>query len=201
MLKIYHSQGARSLRVLWLCEEMGVPYETAEASFFKPSDEFKTVNPLRTVPAMKDGDVTMIESVAMMIYIMSKHGPTDLEVKANESGYAEYLQYLMFGEAGLAAYGNPLVATRFLAPDDQKQNFTAGYLKTAILKRLEFVGERLNGKPFVAANRFTAADISIAYIATGAKFAGIEDEIPPSVKSYVENLWQRPAYQRAAAVK
>jgi glutathione S-transferase len=201
MLKIYHSQGARSLRVLWLCEEMGVPYETAEASFFKPSDEFKAANPLRTVPAMQDGDVSMIESVAMMIYIMSKYGPTDLEVKPDEPGYADYLQYLMFGEAGLAAYGNPLVATRFLAPDDQKQNFTAGYLKTAILKRLEFVGERLNGKPYVAANRFTAADISIAYIATGAKFAGIEDEIPAPVKAYVENLWQRPAFQRAAAVK
>ncbi|PZO51628.1 MAG: glutathione S-transferase [Alphaproteobacteria bacterium] len=201
MLKIYHSQGARSLRVLWLCEEMGVPYETAEASFFKPSDEFKTVNPLRTVPAMQDGDVTMIESVAMMIYIMAKHGPTDLEVKPSEPGYADFLQYLMFGEAGLAAYGNPLVATRFLAPAEQKENYTAGYLKNAILKRLEFVGQRLNGKPYVAADRFTAADISVAYIATGAKFAGIEDEIPVPVKSYIENLWQRPAYQRAAAVK
>ncbi len=89
MLKIYHSQGARSLRVLWLCEEMGVAYETAEASFMKPSDEFKAVNPLRTVPALVDGDVTMIECVAMMIYIMSKHGPTDLEVKPNEPGYGE----------------------------------------------------------------------------------------------------------------
>ncbi len=201
MLKIYHSQGARSLRVLWLCEEMGVPYETAEASFFKPSDEFKTVNPLRTVPAMQDGDVSMIESVAMMIYIIAKHGPTDLEVKPSEPGYADYLQYLMFGEAGLAVYGNPLVATRFLAPAEQKENYTAGYLKSAILKRLEFVGQRLNGKPYVAADRFTAADISVAYIATGAKFAGIEDEIPAPVKSYIENLWQRPAYQRAAAVK
>jgi glutathione S-transferase len=201
MLKIFHSQGARSLRVIWLCEEIGVPYETAEASFFKPSDEFKAANPLRTIPAMIDGDVTMIESVAMMIYIMAKHGPTDLEVKPNEPGYADYLQYLMFGEAGLAAYGNPLVGTRFMAPDDQKQNWTASYLKSAILKRLEFVGERLGGRPYVAANRFTAADISIAYIATGAKFAGIEDEIPASVKAYVENLWQRPAFQRAVAVK
>jgi glutathione S-transferase len=201
MLKIYHSQGARSLRVLWLCEEMGVPYETAEASFFKPSDEFKAVNPLRTVPAMVDGDVSMIESVAMMIYIMAKRGPTDLEVKPNEAGYGDYLQYLMFGEAGLAAYGNPLVGTRFMAPDDQKQNWTATYLKGAILKRLKFVGQRLGGRPYVAANRFTAADISIAYIATGAKFAGIDEEIPASVKTYVENLWQRPAYQRAAAVK
>jgi glutathione S-transferase len=201
MLKIYHSQGARSLRVLWLCEEMGVPYETAEASFFKPSDEFKAVNPLRTVPAMVDGDVRMIESVAMMIYIMSKYGPTDLEVKADEPGYASYLQFLLFGEAGVAAYGNPLVATRFMAPDDQKQNWTAGYLKKAIIKRLEFVGDCLGGKPYLAADRFTAADISVSYIVTGAKFAGIENEIPNGVKAYVDKLWQRPAFQRAAAVK
>jgi hypothetical protein len=57
------------------------------------------------------------------------------------------------------------------------------------------------GKPYVAADRFTAADISVAYIANGAKYAGIADDIPASVKTYVENLWQRPAYQRAAAVK
>ena len=69
------------------------------------------------------------------------------------------------------------------------------------MKRLAFVGDRLAGKPYVAANRFTAADISIAYIATGAKFAGIEDEIPATMKTYIENLWQRPAFQRAAAVK
>jgi glutathione S-transferase len=201
MLKIYHSQGARSLRVVWLCEEMGVPYEIAPASFFKPSDEFKAVNPLRTVPAMVDGDVQMIESVAMMIYIMSKYGPTDLEVKPNEPAYAEFLQFLLFGEAGLAVYGNPLVATRFMAPDDQKENWTVGYLRNAIVKRLEFIGERLGGRPYVAANRFTAADISIAYIATGVKFIGREDDVPASIRTYVDNLHQRPAFQRAAAVK
>ena len=201
MLRIFHSQGARSLRVLWLCEEMGVPYQTAEASFMKPSDEFKAVNPLRTVPVLQDGDETMIESVAMMIYIMAKYGPSDLEVKPGEPGYADYLQFLLFGEAGIAAYGNPLVGTRFMAPDDQKTNWTATYLKGAILKRLQFVADKLEGRPYVAANRFTAADISIAYIATGAKFAGIADEMPAGIKSYVDGLWQRPAYQRAAAVK
>jgi len=201
MLRIYHSQGARSFRVLWLCEEMGVPYETAEASFFKPSDEFKAVNPLRTVPAMKDGDVSMIESVAMMIYIMTKYGPTDIEVKPSEAGYGDYLQYLLFGEAGVAAYGNPLVATRYMAPEDQKQNWTAGYLRGAIGKRLEFVAERLGDKPYVAADRFTAADISIAYIITASGFAGIEDIVPARVRAYYDNLAQRPAFQRAAAIK
>lgn len=201
MLKIYHAQGSRSLRVVWLCEEMGVPYETAEASFFKPSDEFKAVNPLRTVPAMKDGDVSMIESVAMMMYIMAKHGPSDLEVKPNEPGYADYLQYMMFGEAGMAAYGNPIVATRYMAPDDQKQNWTVDYLKGSIVKRLNFVCERLGDKPYVAANRFTAADISVAYIVTAAKFAGIEGDIPARMKTYYEALAQRPAFQRAIAVE
>lgn len=200
MLKIYHAQGSRSLRVVWLCEEMGVPYETAEGSFFKPSDEFKGVNPLRTVPAMQDGAVSMIESVAMMIYIMSTYGPTDLEVKPNEPGYAEYLQFLLFGEAGMAAYGNPLVATRYMAPDDQKQNWTAAYLKAAIIKRLNFTAERLGDKPYIAADRFTAADISVSYICAAAKFAGIEGDIPARITAYHAALAQRPAYQRAAAV-
>src|SRR5690606_41711318 len=68
-------------------------------------------------------------------------------------------------------------------------------------KRLEFVGACLDGKPYIAADRFTAADISVSYIVTGAKFAGIEADIPAPVRAYVDNLWQRPAFQRAAAVK
>jgi glutathione S-transferase len=132
---------------------------------------------------------------------MNKYGPTDLEVKSNEAGYADFLQYLMFGEAGVAVYGNPLVATRFMAPEDQKENWTVNYLRSAIVKRLEFVGERLAGRPYVAANRFTAADISIAYIATGVKFTGREDDMPASIKTYIDGLHQRPAFQRAAAVK
>lgn len=201
MLTIYHSQGARSLRLLWLCEEMGVPYKTAEASFMKPSDEFKALNPLRTVPVMTDGDVKMIESVAIMIYIMNQYGPTSLEVRAGEAGYSDYLQFLLFGEAGVAAYGNPLVATKYRAPDDQKDNFTAGYLKGAIAKRLEFIVDHLAGRPYVAANRFTAADISVAYVVSVAKFAGIDDIMPPALQRYYNDLSQRPAFQRAAAVK
>ncbi len=200
MLKIYHSQGARSFRVLWLCEEIGVPYETAEASFFKPSAEFVAVNPLRTVPAMTDGDVAMIESVAMMIYIMNRYGPTDLDVKPHEAGYSDYLQFLLFGEAGIAAYGNPLVATRFMAPDDKKQNWTVDYLRGAIGKRLDLVAARLAERDYIAADRFTAADISVAYIVTASGFAGIEDIMPERVRAYYDKLAQRPAFQRAAAV-
>ncbi len=72
MLKIYHSPRARSLRRMWLCEELGPPYEVVAVKLGDPSPELLAVNPLRSLPALQDGAITMIESIAMMIYIMGK---------------------------------------------------------------------------------------------------------------------------------
>ena len=66
------------MRVAWLCEEMGVPYKTEPVSIFEPSPAFLAANPLRTVPVIRDGDACVIESVAIMLYIMGKYGPTSL---------------------------------------------------------------------------------------------------------------------------
>lgn len=200
MLKIYHSKGARSVRVIWLCEEMGVPYETAEGSFFKPSEDFLAVNPLRTIPALVDGDVTMIESVAIMLYIIGKHGPTDLAPGPTDPNYGDFLQFLMFGEAGIAAYANPLIATRFLAPEGEKTNWTTDYLRKTFERRFKFLGNRLEQAPYLVGGRFTAADISVGYVISMAGFAGVEDLLPQSLKDYHAGLAERPAYQRAAAV-
>ena len=200
MLTIYHMPGARSVRVLWLCEEMGVPYETREASFLNPSEEFIALNPLRTIPAIKDGDVTMFDSIAIMTYIMNKYGPTELEVKPNEPAYPDYLQYLQFAESGVTIYGNPLIATRYQAPDDQKANWTAAYLEKAIERRLQFAEARLEGRDYLAGNRFTAADIALAYLGGFLKFAGVADRAPRGFMAYCERITARPAYQRALLV-
>jgi glutathione S-transferase len=167
-------------------------------NFRDPSAEFLAVNPLKTLPALQDGAVCMIESVAMMIYMMAKHGPTDLELTPGDSGYAKYLQFLLFGEAGLAMYGNPLVATKFLAPEDKRDNWTAGYLKGTFAKRLGFVETELGDSPYVAGDRFTAADISVGYSIGMAGFAA-DIELSPKLKIYHERLKSRPAYQRAVA--
>lgn len=200
MLTIYHAPGSRSQRVIWLCEEMGVPYETREASFSNPSDEFKAINPLRTIPAMRDGDVGMFDSIAIMTYIMNKYGPTELEVKPHEPAYADYLQYLQFSESGVTIYGNPLIATRFQAPDDQKANWTVGFLEKSIERRLKFAETRLQGRDYIAGDRFTAADIALAYLGGFLKFAGVADRAPQGFMDYCERLAQRPAFQRAVLV-
>jgi glutathione S-transferase len=198
MLKIYHAPRSRSLRIVWLCEEMGVAYETVAVNFREPSPAFLAVNPLRSLPALQDGAVNMIESVAMMIYIIAKYGPTDLEMTLNHPGYAKYLQFLLFGEAGLAMYGNPLVATKFVAPEDKRDNWTAQYLKSTFARRLGFVESNLGESAYIAGDRFTAADISVGYSIGMAGFAA-DIELSPKLKSYHERLMSRPAYQRASA--
>ena len=99
MLTVHHLGVSQSERIVWLCEEMAVPYELTAVKFSDP--ELLAVNPLKSLPALQDGDVTMIESIAMMIYIMGKFGPTDLELKPGDPAYARYLQFLLFGEAGI----------------------------------------------------------------------------------------------------
>ena len=64
MLKIFHAPRTRSHRIVWLCEEMGVPYEIAEVKFGDPSPELRAVNPLKSLPTLQDGTVTMIELIA-----------------------------------------------------------------------------------------------------------------------------------------
>lgn len=201
MIKIYHSPIARSLRVVWLCEEMGVPYETETVKFGAFTPEFLALNPLGTLPLMQDGPVVMIESIAMMMYIMTKYGPTDLAVDITDPAYAKYMQFLMFGEAGLAMYGNPLVATKFRAPEGMKSNWTVDYIKTAFAKRFAFVDAALGDHDYIIDNRFTAADISIGYAIGMAGFIDADEGLTPKLKAYHQRLIERPAFKRAQAAK
>ena len=111
MLTIYHVPRTRSLRVVWLCEEMGVPYEVKTEVFGQPSPEFLEANPLGAFPGIRDGDVLMGESTAIMQYVTEKYGPTKLALKPDHPRFADYLQFVTFGEASMAAYMNPVIAT------------------------------------------------------------------------------------------
>lgn len=199
MLTVFHSPRSRSLRVLWLCEEMGVPYEVKPASFTSPSPEFQEANPLLTIPAMRDGDARMTESLAIMTYIMEKYGPTDLALKPNEAGYTDYLQYLVFSEATAAAPANALIAGKFLAKDGADKNWTSEYIRTSLGRRAKIIDDRLQRRHFVAGDRFTAADIAISYTIGLLSFLDISGG--DASKAYYVRCCERPAYQRASAVQ
>lgn len=199
-MKVYHAQGSRSLRVLWAVEEMGLTCEAVPASFQKPDPEFIAVNPSRTLPAFIDGETVITESVAVLMYLGTTKGPTPLWVEPSEPDYPDFLQYLVYGEAGLAAPLNAIIGTKFMAPDDQKENFTVRVIEEGFLRRLRLLEKRLIGREFIAAGRFTLADISVAYsLGLAASVLQMGDRIPREILNYLARMSERPAYQRAAA--
>jgi glutathione S-transferase len=199
MLKIYHTPPSRSVRVVWLAEEMGIPYEAIAVPFGGPAPAgFKAASPLGQLPAIEDGEVTMIESVAIMQYLLAKHGPSPLAVTKDEKDFPAYLQFLEFGEAGLVSIGNAYVATRFRAPEDQKKNWTVDYVVEAMRARVGVVSARLKQADYMAAGRFTAADISVGWALSIAKYFGIVETFEPHVEAYLERVTSRPAYKKAA---
>lgn len=198
-MKIYHAPRSRSLRVLWAAEELGASYEAAPASFARPDPEFLAANPAGTLPAMVDGEVVMTESVAIMMYLASKHGPTPLAIEPGDARYPEYLQFLLFGEASLAAPLNALVGTKFIAPEDQKQNFTVDIITRSFHRRLALVERQLQRGDYMVGEAFTLADISVGYALGLADMLELGD-VSDAIKAYAKRLTSRPAYQRAEAV-
>lgn len=198
---VYHAPRSRSVRVLWALEELGLDYETRPAAIFDPSPEFAAANPSSTAPTLVDDDGSIIvESGAILQYLAAKHGPTPLEVTADEPDFAAYLQFLWLGEAGLAAPLNALIGTKFMAPEDQQKNFTTGIVVSGFLKRMKLVEARLaGGRQYLAADRFTLADISVGWTLALPDFLGLGDKVADSAKAYRAGLIERPAFQRAAA--
>ena len=162
MLQIFHIPRTRSQRIIWLAEEMGPPYEIRRETFGHPSAELLAANPSGKVPAIRDGEVAMGESTAIMHYVTQKHGPTPLALQPDHGRYADYVQFLIFGEASMAAFLNPVLLTQFTAPEDQKQNFTVDAAKNIFRIRLKSLEAQLAKGDHMAGD-FTAADISVGW--------------------------------------
>jgi glutathione S-transferase len=196
MLQIFHNPRTRSFRILWLAEEMGLSYEIRAEKFGQPSAELLAANPSGKLPTIRDGETAMSESTAIMHYLTQKYGPTPLALTPQHQRYADYVQFLIFGEASMAAPLNPVLRTLFTAPEDQKQNFTVEAAKTSFRLRVKDVEGQLSKGDYIA-GEFSAADISVGWsLGLGAKL-GLDADYSPAVRGYFSRLQARPAFQAA----
>ena len=125
--------------------------------------EFLAINPGGFIPAIQDGEVTMVESIAIMEYLLSRHGPTPLAPASHDPGFPAYLQFLHLGEAGLAVPINYVSGARNFAPEADRQNWSARDALETFESRLRLVTRQLERSPYLAGQNFTAADISVTY--------------------------------------
>src|SRR5436190_9283763 len=112
----------RGFRVVWLLEEMGLPYKLRPVDLLagvENDPEYLDINPAGFIPAIRDGDVTMVESIAIMEYLLARYGPTTLAPSPNDAAFPAYQQFLHLGEAGLAANAHIFVVSQLLAPESE----------------------------------------------------------------------------------
>jgi glutathione S-transferase len=189
----------RGFRVVWLLEEMGIPYRLRPVDLLAGAEkdaEFLAINPAGFIPAMQDGDVTMVESIAIMEYLMARYGPTQLAPGPSDPAFPAYQQFLHLGEAGLAASIYFVVGARNFAPENQRQNWSAGQAQGVFDSRLGLVTRQLARTPYLAGEMFTAADISVTYALQLAQRAG-GVTLGEVERAYVARTGGREAYKRA----
>ena len=199
MITVYGE--GRGFRVVWLLEEMGLPYRLRRVDLLagvENDPEFLAINPAGFIPALVDGDVTMVESIAIMEYLMARHGPTPLGPAPQDADFPAYQQFLHLGEAGLAASIYFVSGARNIAPEDQRYNWSAGQALETFESRLGLVTRQLARSPFLAGQRFTAADISVTYALELAQ-RNIGFALGEAERAYVARTTGRDGYKRAMA--
>lgn len=177
----------RGFRVVWLLEEMGLPHRLRPVDLLggvENDAEFLAINPAGFIPAIRDGDVTLVESIAIMEYLMARYEPTPLAPSPHDPAFPAYQQFLHLGEAGLAAPIYFVVGARNFAPESDRESWSAAQALDVFQTRLGLVTRQLARTPFLAGERFTAADISVTYALELAQHgAGIA--LGESEKAYI----------------
>jgi glutathione S-transferase len=197
MIELWHCPDTRSFRVLWALEELSLPYRLHLLPFppRTRAPEYLKINPLGTVPTMHDDGTVMTESAAIVQYLVTRHAPNDLVVSVDDPAYGAWLNWLHFGEATLTFPQTLVLRYRQLEPGRAEQ--VADDYARWFLSRLRRVERALHLSPWLCAERFTAADISVGYALLLANHLKFSERFKPEVADYWSRLSSRPAFQAA----
>jgi glutathione S-transferase len=198
MITVYGAPPTRALRVVWMLEEMELPYDLRPVDFARRLEdaEFMTASPTGAFPAICDGEIRMMESCAILEYLGAKYGPTPLAPRFGDPNYPAYMSFLHFGEASMSAPLNVTVGSRFFGPESEKDNFGGRLAVDMAVAKSAALLQPLSHAPYLAGT-FTAADISCGWALGLGRWLGFHDRLAPPVQDYVQRLSERPAYQRA----
>lgn len=203
MIELWHCEQARSFRALWALEELGLNYRLHMLPFPPRAlqREYLEINPLGTIPLLRDGDETLTESAAIPHYLATRHGPSPLALDVSEPGYGAFLNWLHHGEATLTFPQTLYLRYVMFEKDSPFAQVGEDYRKwfLARLKRLDTT--LADGRQFLVADRFTVADIVVCYAIILAGVIGARDMIAPHILDWADALRQRPGFKRARAAE
>ena len=212
MIIVHHLNNSRSQRILWLLEELGLPYEIKkyerDPKTMLAPPELRAVHPLGKSPVIQDGDTVVAESGAIIDYLVGKHGAAAL---APAPGTPERLHYTYFLHYAEGSAMPPLLlklvfdrvasspAPFFVRPiaraiaDKVKSTF----VQPQIRQHLAFLEGELGKRTWFAGDAFSAADIQMSFPLEAAAARGGLDKQYPNLVAFLDKIHARPAYRRA----
>jgi glutathione S-transferase len=197
MIIVHHLNNSRSQRVLWLLEELGLPYEIkryerdAKTNLAPP--ELKAITPLGKSPVIQDGPHTLLESGAILDYLIRRHGDGRLQPDPTTSTYDEYVQWLHFAEGSAML---PLMLNLYVGRLGEAGAPLLPRIDAEVANYLGYLDSTLGRSPYLVGETFTAADIQMSFIGEIAKAFGKLGSYP-NVAAWVERFQARPAYKQA----
>lgn len=197
--ELWHCVSARSLRALWMLEELHLPC-TLHMLPFPPRvhrRDFLGENPLGTVPLLVHGTERMTESAAICAYLAASHPEAQLQLLPHESGYGEYLNWLFMSDATLT-FPLTLVLryTYFEKPQQRLPQVAHDYARWH-LARLRSVEAQLAKSSYLCGDRFTAADVAVGYALLLSEHLDLRPQWGPATQAYWSRLKERPSLQAA----
>ena len=200
MLTVHHLGHSQSERVVWLCEELGIPYELKHyardpVTRLAPP-EMAAIHPLGNAPIITDGDLVLAESGAIVDYLLARHGAGRLALAPDHPEFANYLYWFHFANGNLQpAMGRSMLLARVNLPaDNPVLRGSQGRLKRA----LDLVEQRLGAVDHLAGAEFTAADIMTVFSLTTMRLFQPLDLAPyPNIRAWLQRIGSRPAYRSA----
>ena len=200
MLRIHHLGHSQSERIVWLCEELGVPYELQRhardpVTMLSPPG-LKALHPLGAAPVIEDDGLVLAESGAVVEYIIARHGGGRLRPGPDHPAFVPFLYWFHFANGNL----QPVVSRMLwlkrtgFAPDHPLLAAGQGRLDRV----MALIEARTGEADWLAGAEFTAADImSVFSLTTMRLFAPIDLKPYPNILSYLQRVGARPAYRRA----
>ena len=173
MIKLYHAQRTRSIRIVWLLEELGIPYELATVAFIAPRYSFEQNTPSGKFPVIEDGGLTMFESGAILEYLIEKYGNGRLAPAIGAPDRGRYLQWVHFAEATALPPIGDLTRHTILLPEAARLPQVAEDGRVRAINALNVLERALAGKQYLLGNAFSGADIMMGYFLMAARMLGV----------------------------
>jgi len=203
MLKVHFAPNSRAGRIIWLLEELSLPYEVNKMAFHPSdlkSDEHRKRHPLGRIPVLDDGDIRIYESGAIIEYIIERHKNGGLKPSIEDPNYPEFLQWFHYCEGMVMPPINTIVVQTILLPKDRRDDTALSQAQRLLTKSLAPVNEALDNKEYLIGD-FSAADIMLGHACYMSNRMGCVTDEMVNLKNYVGNISNRPAFKIAISMK